>query len=228
MSGVGFCSSCAKRGGPQWINCARGTFKIHPFKRLKTALNLQRQDFQQYPKLQRVVLPSPPHTPGITPQWGEGVGDSDISPATTLPCSSCLGFPQLWRETFYKSWNPGPGFSPLPFSCKHLLTQERGRGGGKPAVSMATALSSAWLLLRLRSWSRGVFGLLDVVCGSLRPFLPQMLLSLTHSNNTHPHTQVLLPQILLTKTHILHIFWCSPQAQMVPTPTPMQPTSSLR
>lgn len=52
-------------------------------------------------------------------------------------------------------------------------------------VSIATARRAAWLLLRLHSWSRRVLGLLDVVCGSLRPFLPQTLPSPTQIIPTH-------------------------------------------
>lgn len=67
--------------------------------------------------------------------------------------------------------------------------------GGRPAVSMATARRADWLLLRLRSWSRGG---LRVIRRSWWVFetLPPSDVTLTHSNNTHPHTQMLLPERL--------------------------------
>lgn len=83
-------------------------------------------------------------------------------------------------------------------SCKHLLTQAPGL---HPAVSMATSDAPLSSHCDCAADPAGVSGMLDALCGSLRPFLapklplPTQIVS-THILRCYSHTLKCYPQLL--------------------------------
>lgn len=110
--------------------CARGTFKVHPFKRQKAALDFATAGFPAGPKAKGVrVSFLSTHTPqeGLCSASHRGGCRSGLSPQPGSPCHVLPAwlFLNSSRRSFATPWNPGPDFS-LPFPINTCLCRRKG------------------------------------------------------------------------------------------------------